>query len=155
MGARQSGGVVGTLEDTAADRLLDKLGVTKKVYDSQVEPYVDLGARPHRCRALGSADRDLLRPAECEAEICRPAVGRRALCHRVPQGRPGAGRAVRRGARAARRERHAAADLREWRIWNDDQVALLAGGENADVQLESRRGWSWIDCLGLLLEGPA
>src|SRR5207249_1450541 len=29
---------VGTLEDTAAERLLDQMGIAKKVYDGQVEP---------------------------------------------------------------------------------------------------------------------
>ena len=33
---------MGTLEDTAAERLLDQWGVAKKVYGNQVEPYVDL-----------------------------------------------------------------------------------------------------------------
>jgi polar amino acid transport system substrate-binding protein len=34
--------VVGTLEDTAAERLLDKMGVSKRVYGNQVDPYIDL-----------------------------------------------------------------------------------------------------------------
>ena len=34
---------VGTLEDTAAERLLDKMGIPKKIYSGQVEPYTDLG----------------------------------------------------------------------------------------------------------------
>ena len=34
--------MVGTLEDTAAERLLDEQGVVKKIYDSQVEPFFDL-----------------------------------------------------------------------------------------------------------------
>lgn len=33
---------VGTLEDTAASRLLDKLKIEKKIYPGQVEPYTDL-----------------------------------------------------------------------------------------------------------------
>jgi polar amino acid transport system substrate-binding protein len=33
---------VGTLEDTAASRLLDKLKIKKKIYPGQVEPYTDL-----------------------------------------------------------------------------------------------------------------
>jgi polar amino acid transport system substrate-binding protein len=41
---RKRGGVViGTLEDTAAERLLDQLGIKKKIYSGQVEPYGDLG----------------------------------------------------------------------------------------------------------------
>jgi polar amino acid transport system substrate-binding protein len=34
--------VVGTLEDTAASRLLDKLKIKKRIYPGQVEPYQDL-----------------------------------------------------------------------------------------------------------------
>ncbi len=41
-GCRALGGVVGTLGDTAAERLLDELRVEKRVYDGQVEPYRDL-----------------------------------------------------------------------------------------------------------------
>ncbi|HLN30806.1 MAG TPA: ABC transporter substrate-binding protein/permease [Gemmataceae bacterium] len=43
---------IGTLADTAAQRLLDKLGLNKKIYSGQVEPYGDL--------ALGRIDGVLL-----------------------------------------------------------------------------------------------
>lgn len=39
---KAAGGIVATLEDTAAERMLDKLGIEKRIYDSQAEPYVDL-----------------------------------------------------------------------------------------------------------------
>jgi polar amino acid transport system substrate-binding protein len=39
---RKPGLKVGTLENTAASRLLDSMGITKVVYDSQVTPYQDL-----------------------------------------------------------------------------------------------------------------
>jgi polar amino acid transport system substrate-binding protein len=39
---KEAGGVVGTLEDTAAERLLDKMHVKKRVYGDQVGPYLDL-----------------------------------------------------------------------------------------------------------------
>lgn len=42
MGCKKAGAVVGTLEDTAAERLLKKLNVRYKIYDGQVEPYLDL-----------------------------------------------------------------------------------------------------------------
>ncbi len=42
MGCKKVGGVVGTLEDTAAERLLKQLNVRYKIYDGQVEPYLDL-----------------------------------------------------------------------------------------------------------------
>ncbi len=40
---KRLGAVVGTLEDTAAERLLTRKGIRKKVYGNQVEPYLDLG----------------------------------------------------------------------------------------------------------------
>jgi ABC-type amino acid transport substrate-binding protein len=51
-GAKRIGAVVGTLEDTAADRLLSAKGVRGKMYDGVVEPYRDL--------ALGRLDAVLL-----------------------------------------------------------------------------------------------
>jgi polar amino acid transport system substrate-binding protein len=39
---KRLGAVVGTLEDTAAERLLVQKGIRKKVYGDQVAPYVDL-----------------------------------------------------------------------------------------------------------------
>lgn len=39
---KRLGSIVGTLEDTAAARLLDQLGISKRIYDGQVEPYQDL-----------------------------------------------------------------------------------------------------------------
>jgi His/Glu/Gln/Arg/opine family amino acid ABC transporter permease subunit len=43
---------IGTLEDTAAERLLDKMGIKKRIYPGQVEPYSDC--------ALGRIDGVLL-----------------------------------------------------------------------------------------------
>ena len=40
--ARDKGLHIGTLGGTAADRLLDKLGIPKEVYDEQDGPYIDL-----------------------------------------------------------------------------------------------------------------
>lgn len=33
---------VGTMDDTAAERLLDEMGIAKRIYDNQTEPYEDL-----------------------------------------------------------------------------------------------------------------
>jgi His/Glu/Gln/Arg/opine family amino acid ABC transporter permease subunit len=44
-GCKRMGGVVGTLEDTAAARYLDRRGIRKRIYDGQVEPYQDLEQR--------------------------------------------------------------------------------------------------------------
>ncbi len=42
-GCKRVGCVVGTLEETAAERILDARGIHKRIYDGQVEPYQDLG----------------------------------------------------------------------------------------------------------------
>ena len=90
------GATVGTLEDTAAERLLAQEGITKKVYGNQVEPYVDLG--------LGRIDAVLLdlpiasyiaRPNP-KLKFVGPADRPRLLRHRLPQGAGVAGRPVRR-----------------------------------------------------------
>ena len=90
--------MVGTLEDTAAERLLDQMGIAKKVYGNQVEPYIDL--------ELGRLDAVLLdlpiatyyAQPEPEAEVRGPGHRPGLLCHRLSQGPGGAGRRVRRRA---------------------------------------------------------
>src|SRR5205823_11536417 len=39
---RRTGALVGTMEETAAERLLDDHGIRKKIYDGPVEAYRDL-----------------------------------------------------------------------------------------------------------------
>jgi polar amino acid transport system substrate-binding protein len=152
---KAAAGLVGTLEDTAAERLLDKLHVRKRVYDSQVEPYVDL--------ELGRIDAVLLdlpiavyyaQPNAKLTFVGEPlASGYYAIGFRKDQ------EALARQFDAALSRLAENGTLRriyeKWRIWNDDQEALFAGSESADVQLESRRGWSWADCFLLLLQGAA
>ena len=53
--------MVGTLEDTAAERLLDQMGIEKKAYGNQVEPYKDLEFGRLDAVLLGPAHRRLLR----------------------------------------------------------------------------------------------
>ncbi len=147
------GGTVGTLEDTAAERLLDKLGLIKKVYDSQVEPYVDL--------ELGRIDAVLL-DLPIAVYYAKPNPKLKFVGEAVASGYYAIGfrkeqetlaqqfdaaltRLAQRGALKRIYEK--------WRIWNEDQTALFAGTESTDVQLQSRRGWSWPDCLRLLLQG--
>jgi len=152
---KDAGGVVGTLEDTAAERLLDKLGVAKKVYDSQVEPYVDL--------ELGRIDAVLLdlpiavyyaKPNPKLRFVGQPlASGYYAIGFRKDQEEL----ASKFDAALARlADRGVLKKIYEkWQIWNDEQAALFANGENTDVRLQSRQGWSWLDCFRLLLQGAA
>lgn len=141
--------VVGTLGDTAAERLLDVRGVAKRVYDGQAEPYRDLG--------LSRIDAVLL-----------------DLPVATFWGRPDpklrfAGEPFARGlyAIAFRKDREALAvrfdgaierlaargDLeriyRKWGIWDDEQKSLGA----VAVADESARAWTPSRYLPLLLHG--
>jgi polar amino acid transport system substrate-binding protein len=149
------GGVVGTLEDTAAERLLDKMGVTKKVYDSQMEPYVDL--------ELGRIDAVLL-DLPIAVYYAKPNPKLKFTGEPLASGHYAIG--FRKDQESLAKEFDAAlARLAErgvlkriyekWHIWSDDQAALFAGADNTDVHLQSARGWRWLDCFGLLLQGAA
>ncbi len=149
------GGAVGTLEDTAAERVLDKMGLTKKVYDSQVEPYVDL--------ELGRIDAVLL-DLPIAVYYAKPnpklkftgeplASGHYAIGFRKEQESLAQEFDV---ALVRLAERGVLKQIYEkWQIWNDDQATLFAETDNTDVQLQSARGWSWFDCFRLLLQGAA
>lgn len=150
---KRAGGVVGTLEDTAAERLLDKLGVTKKVYGSQVEPYRDL--------EFGRLDAVLL-----DLPI--------AICYAKPNPKlkfVGSDRNPGCYAIAFRKEQEALAaefdaaltrlaengELRriyeKWNLWNANQERLLEGGTVGDFLGESGRQWNFARYFPLLLSG--
>ena len=136
-----SGGVVGTLEDTAAERLLDQMGVVKKVYGNQVEPYVDL--------ELGRLDAVLL-DLPIAAYYAKPNP---KLQVRRPADRPGLSTPSP-SARTRRRWPRSStppwtgwpsrATLRriyeKWHIWNDHQERLARRRRASnDVLRESGR----------------
>jgi len=146
------GGVVATLEETAAERLLDRLGLKKKIYDGQVEPYQDL--------ALGRVDAVLL-----DLPI--------ALYYAQPNPKlKFAGEPLEKGyyAIAFRKDNEELAaevdgalerllhqgELRrlyeKWNIWNDDQNELLVASVN-DVMGESARRWTFARYFPVLLQG--
>ena len=140
--ARIPGIQVGTLDDTAADRLLDKMQIPKRIYDSQYEPYEDL--------ELGRVDAVLL-----DLPIAQ------YFAHPNPKFKY-VGEAGQRGfyAIAFRFDEGALADevdeaigklidsgkLKEiyerWNLWNDDQLQLkdLHGG---NVMHEAARAWTF------------
>jgi polar amino acid transport system substrate-binding protein len=146
-------GVVGTLEDTAAERLLDKQNVAKKVYDSQVEPYVDL--------ELGRTDAVLLdlpiavyyaQPNPKLKFVGEPlASGSYAIAFRKDQvalAREFDAALARLAQRGALRRIY-----EKWRIWNDDQAALFDRSETHDVQHEFRARRGSPDPAGSPTEG--
>lgn len=144
---------VGTLEETAAERLLDKLGIRKRIYDSQVEPYVDL--------EMGRIDAVLLdlpialyyaQPNSKLKFLGEPlGAGYYAIAFRKEEEHlaQAVDEALARLARRGELERI----YRHWRIWNEDQEALFAGLHSTDVVLQARGAWNWLDCFGLLLQG--
>jgi polar amino acid transport system substrate-binding protein len=144
--------VIGTLEDTAAERLLDKLGIKKKIYPGQVEPYGDL--------ALGRIDGVLL-----DLPIAQYYAKKNPKLHFA--GEPIApgfyAIAFRPTDEALVRQVDAALDqlwengslrriYEKWGLWNDDQNELWEGG-GKEVEEEASRSWSFDRYFPLLLEG--
>jgi polar amino acid transport system substrate-binding protein len=157
--------VVGTLGDTAAERLIDQAGVRKRVYDSQREPYVDLVQNQ-----LDAVLMDLpiaLYYAQPETSL--------AYAQPNPDVRF-AGRPIVRGYYAlafARHNESLAAEVdsaldrlkqngtlrriyKKWGLWNDNQEELMPDDpletdvSHAPAPIE---GWSFRRYIGLLLTG--
>ncbi|MGZ3421799.1 MAG: ABC transporter permease subunit [Polyangiales bacterium] len=142
--------VVGTMGDTAAERLLDARGASKKTYDGQVEPYRDL--------ALSRIDAVFL-DLPIAVYWAKPDPKLRF-----------AGEGVSRGnyAIAFKKDREALAvrfdeaierlalhgDLekiyRKWGLWNEDQASL---GAPEEVGGETAKAWTPARYLPLLLRG--
>ncbi len=149
---KKAGGVVGTLEDTAAERLLDQMGVEKKVYGSQVEPYRDL--------EIGRIDAVLLdlpiatyyaKPNE-KLKFVGPArnPGYYVIAFRRDQ------EALAREVDKAIVELAKSGELQriyeKWQIWNDEQKRLLDSGVS-DFLTESGKQWNFARYFPLLLKG--
>ena len=143
---------VGTMEDTAASRILNHAGIDAKIYDNQIEPYSDL--------EHGRIDAVLL-----DFPI--------ALYYARPNGKLRfAGDPFAEGyyAIALRKDRRqlaveldhalerliATGELRhiyeKWGIWNDEQDRL-AGASSLDVAAESQLSWTFARFFPLLLDG--
>ncbi len=152
-GCKRAGGVVGTLEDTAAERLLDQMGVAKKVYGNQVEPYVDL--------ELGRLDAVLL-DLPIAAYYARPnpklkfagmaiAPGYYAIAFRKDQESLAAEFDAALGRLAEKGELRRIYE--KWHIWNEHQERLLDGEGVSDFLRESGRRWNFGRYFPLLLRG--
>ncbi len=150
---KRLGGVVGTLEDTAAERLLDQMGIAKKVYGNQVEPYVDLG--------LGRLDAVFLdlpiaayygRP-NTKLKFVGPAIapGYYAIAFRKDQ-EPLAAQFDAALERLASRGQLRSI-YEKWHIWNEHQERLVGGEGVNDFLRESGRLWTFGRYFPLLLRG--
>jgi polar amino acid transport system substrate-binding protein len=150
--AGRAGLVIGTLEDTAAARLLDKLDIPKKIYPGQVEPYGDL--------ALGRIDGVLLDlPIALYYAKNNPqlqfagepfAPGYYAIAFR-----PADAELVR-DVDAALDRLWKKGELRhifeKWGLWNNDQNGLWESHTDREPE-EVGRSWSFSSFFPLLLQG--
>lgn len=151
---KKMGGVVGTLEDTAADRLLDQMGCPKRVFGNQVEPYTDL--------ELGRLDAVLL-DLPIAIYYGKPNPKLKFMGEPTGAGYYAIGFSKKSEALAtqfdAALERLAErGELRriyeKWHIWNEDQEKLFKGqAVSEDVLHESGRAWNFRRYFPLLLEG--
>ncbi len=146
-------GVVGTLEDTAAERILDKLGVAKKIFGNQVEPYEDL--------QYGRLDAVLLdlpiaiyyaKPNPKLKFVGKPfGAGYYAIGFRKDN------EALAQQFDEALSRLLANGQLRriyeKWHIWNDDQQNLYPGHGIEDLLSESARRCNFAYYFRLLLQG--
>ena len=146
-------GTVGTLEDTAAERLLDRLGVAKRSYQNQVEPYNDL--------KLDRIDAVLL-DLPIAAYYAKPDPALRFAGKPIEPGFYAI--AFRKDQEELAKQFDAAigrllesGELRriyeKWKIWNDDQERLLGGEAAEGVVQESARKWTFRRYFPMLLEG--
>jgi polar amino acid transport system substrate-binding protein len=143
---------VGTLEDTAAERLLDRLGITKKIYSGQVEPYSDL--------ALGRLDGVLLdlpialyyARGDARLRFAGPAIepGYYAIAvnprnvELVAELNAALDRLFQSGEMRRIDEK--------WKLWNDDQQELVEG-VGGSIGEESATNWAFQRYFPLLLKG--
>jgi polar amino acid transport system substrate-binding protein len=147
------GAVVGTLEDTAAQRLLNQMDIPTKIYVNQTEPYLDL--------ELDRIDAVLLdlpialyyaKPNPRLKFVGAPlAAGYYVIAFRKDQ------QALAEQFDAALERLLESGRLREiyqeWHLWNADQEMLLGRGQPGDVLGESRRLWTLGRYLPTLLKG--
>jgi len=144
--------LVGTLEDTAAERLLDRMGIPKKVYDSQVEPYRDLTNR--RVDAV-------LMDLPIAVYYARPDPALKLAGEAIERGYYAI--AFRPGREALVSEIDAAlerllrrGDLQKiyetWGIWNQEQQELT-NASVSDILTESRRQWTFDRYFPPLFDG--
>ncbi len=149
---RDAGCLVGTLEDTAAERLLRREGVLTRIYDGVVEPYQDLG--------LGRLDAVLLdlpiadayaRPNPALAFAGPPFDrGYYAIAFR-PDNAPLAARTDA-ALDTLLRDGTLRRIYEKWHLWNDDQETLLSASSD-DVLAESRLKWTPLHYGPMLLRG--
>jgi polar amino acid transport system substrate-binding protein len=146
--------VVGTLEDTAADRLLHERGITATMYDGVVEPYRDL--------VLGRIDAVLLdlpiaiyyAKPNPDLEFAGTAVARGTYAIMFQKGNEALKHRIDAALEKMIQDGRLRAILERWNLWDDQQAALSQVG-NGDILSASRRAWTFDRYFPLLLRGAA
>lgn len=143
---------IGTLEDTAASRMLTRDGITTKIYDSQIEPYSDL--------ELGRVDAVLLdlpiavSYAESNPKLKFVGAPFADGLYAIAMKRDRQELATR--IDAALIKLLASGELRriyeKWNIWNAAQNRLV-DASSLDVASESREHWTAAIYVPLLIDG--
>jgi polar amino acid transport system substrate-binding protein len=148
---KAAGCVVGTLEDTAAERLLAQEGIRKKSYGNQTEPYHDL--------ELGRIDAVLL-DLPIALYYARPNAKLQFVG--APLGEGFYGIAFRKDREELAAKFDAALErllesgqlrriYEKWHLWNDSQEKLRSG--TPDVVEESARKMTFLKYFPMLWEG--
>ncbi len=149
---KAAGGKVGTMEDTAAERLLNRERVAKEIYDGPVEAYRDL--------LLGRTDAVLL-DVPIAVYYAQTQPGLKAVGPTLAEGYYAI--AFRKSDEALAARFDAALDrllkagelekiYRKWGIWNEDQ-AQLSNASVQDIAGESARLWTFERYFPLLWSG--
>ena len=152
-GCRNIGGVVATLGDTAAERLLDQMGVAKKVYDDQVAPFRDL--------ELGRVDAVFL---DLPIVIYYAQPDPKLKLVGQPRGQGFYAIALRKNQEALAAQLDAAlgrlidggklrAIYQKWNLWNEDQEKLATRGRLDNILRDSARQWTLRRYFPLLFSG--
>jgi len=146
------GGTVGTLEETAAQRLLEGMGFQPKLYGNQTEPYLDL--------ELGRIDAVLM-DLPIAVYFARPNRKLKFLGEPIGQGyyaiafRPEdeeLAAAVDRALAGLLADGQLKAIYEKWGLWNAAQEKLTQA-DISDVIAESRQKWTFARYFPLLLRG--
>lgn len=143
---------VGTLNETAASRLLEQMGISARLYDGQAEPYEDL--------ELKRVDAVLMDLPIAEY-YARPRASLKFVGE--PFGAGGYGIAFRQQDEALAQMFDAALQklaengeleriYRRWRIWTDDQQQLAGDVELVDVLADSSAKFTFAKYFPLLAQ---
>ena len=144
--------VVGTLEDTAADRLLHARGIRATMYDGVVEPYRDL--------VLGRLDAVLLdlpiaiyyAKPNPDLEFAGEAMARGTYAIMFQKGNEALKRRIDAALETILEDGRLRAILERWNLWDEEQAALAQVG-SGDILSASRDAWTFDRYFPLLLRG--